>query len=224
MEQHDSRPLIFAHRGLHRATSENTIAAFRDAATAGFAGIETDVRLDRNNVPILFHNRALRDGRLVRSFSRAELSDAVGYEVPELAHALDAVSDLIWDIEVKTADAVQPTVAVLREFVNTHQIMVSSFVHEAVFNLVEMLDVSGALLVCHCPMVGFVKPFALHHRIRSMIWDCETVDDAALAWATSVGLMNMIYGFQSVVEHNRFIRKDVSVLITDFSEPLIERQ
>jgi len=49
----------FAHRGLHGArVSENGMAAF-DAAIAGGFGIECDVRLSRDGVPVVFHDAVL---------------------------------------------------------------------------------------------------------------------------------------------------------------------
>lgn len=49
----------FAHRGLHgRAVSENGMAAF-DAAIAGGFGVECDVRLSRDGVPMIFHDAVL---------------------------------------------------------------------------------------------------------------------------------------------------------------------
>ena len=50
----------FAHRGLHDATHpENSLAAFKAAQAAGF-GIELDVRLTRDRVPVVFHDARLR--------------------------------------------------------------------------------------------------------------------------------------------------------------------
>ena len=52
--------LGFAHRGLHGpAVPENSLAAFR-AAAAFNCGIECDVRLARDGVPVVFHDADLR--------------------------------------------------------------------------------------------------------------------------------------------------------------------
>ena len=91
-------PLIFAHRGFHSDLPENTILAFARAAELGFDGIETDVQVDRAGNPILFHDYILRDGRPINTLSREELSDVVGYQVPLLAHAVDIIKDVVWDI------------------------------------------------------------------------------------------------------------------------------
>lgn len=54
-----ARPL--AHRGLHDAGEgviENSLSAFEAAAAAGY-GIELDVQISRDNVPVVFHDATL---------------------------------------------------------------------------------------------------------------------------------------------------------------------
>jgi glycerophosphoryl diester phosphodiesterase len=53
-------PLIIAHRGSSYHSPENTIAAFRAAIEAGADGIEFDVRLAKNDTPVVFHDRTLK--------------------------------------------------------------------------------------------------------------------------------------------------------------------
>lgn len=47
---------IIAHRGLLDRAPGNSLAAFRDALTLGVDGVELDVRLSRDGVPIVHHN------------------------------------------------------------------------------------------------------------------------------------------------------------------------
>jgi glycerophosphoryl diester phosphodiesterase len=54
------RPLGFAHRGASAHAPENTLAAFRLALTMGASGIETDVWMTADDVPVLHHGGALR--------------------------------------------------------------------------------------------------------------------------------------------------------------------
>ncbi|HKY44532.1 MAG TPA: glycerophosphodiester phosphodiesterase family protein, partial [Pyrinomonadaceae bacterium] len=55
-----SSPLIIGHRGASAVAPENTMAAFREAIAAGSDGIEFDVRLTRDAVPIIIHDNTLR--------------------------------------------------------------------------------------------------------------------------------------------------------------------
>ena len=53
------RPLIIAHRGASATAPENSLAACRQAISDGAEGIEFDVRLTADSVPIVFHDETL---------------------------------------------------------------------------------------------------------------------------------------------------------------------
>src|SRR5215211_1270267 len=53
-------PLIIGHRGASAVAPENTMAAFREALAVGADGIEFDVRLTRDGVPVVIHDGTLR--------------------------------------------------------------------------------------------------------------------------------------------------------------------
>jgi glycerophosphoryl diester phosphodiesterase len=52
-------PLIIAHRGASALAPENTLAAFRRAIADGADGVEFDVRLARDGVPVVIHDASL---------------------------------------------------------------------------------------------------------------------------------------------------------------------
>ncbi len=53
------RTLVIAHRGASRRRPENTLAAFDEALRQGCDGIELDVQLSRDGVPVVFHDKTL---------------------------------------------------------------------------------------------------------------------------------------------------------------------
>lgn len=53
------RPVVFAHRGGAALAPENTVAAFDAGLAAGADGIEMDVRLSVDGVPVLMHDSTL---------------------------------------------------------------------------------------------------------------------------------------------------------------------
>jgi glycerophosphoryl diester phosphodiesterase len=70
-------PLIVGHRGASAAAPENTLISFARALADGADGIELDVRLARDGVPVVIHDAnvrrtALRDG-LVAEMTSSEL-------------------------------------------------------------------------------------------------------------------------------------------------------
>lgn len=72
-------PLIIGHRGASAKAPENTIAAFRMAVDAGADGIEFDVRLTRDGVPVVIHDSNLKrtggSPRQIADLSLAELKE-----------------------------------------------------------------------------------------------------------------------------------------------------
>ena len=52
----DHKPLLISHRGAHKEAPENSCEAFEIALAYGVDGIETDVQLSSDGVPVLFHN------------------------------------------------------------------------------------------------------------------------------------------------------------------------
>ncbi|MDT4898411.1 MAG: glycerophosphoryl diester phosphodiesterase [Acidobacteriota bacterium] len=72
-------PLIIGHRGAAAVTPENTLVSFERALADGADGIEFDVRLAGDGVPVVIHDptlrrTALKSGRIA-SFSSTELSE-----------------------------------------------------------------------------------------------------------------------------------------------------
>src|SRR5207253_1739431 len=72
-------PLILGHRGASAVAPENTLAAFSRAISDGADGIEFDVRLSRDHVPVVIHDATLnRTGlidRLVCELTAKELGE-----------------------------------------------------------------------------------------------------------------------------------------------------
>lgn len=98
------RTLRLAHRGDWRRAPENTIAALLAAlAIAGCDGVEFDVRISRDGVPVLLHDETL--ARVQRRPERADALSATELEalgVPSLAAVLAAVPPRAFlDVELK---------------------------------------------------------------------------------------------------------------------------
>jgi len=70
----DSEPLIIGHRGASAYAPENTLVAFDLAFLDGADGIEFDVRLARDGVPVCIHDRTLL--RTVQIYGDVESYDS----------------------------------------------------------------------------------------------------------------------------------------------------
>src|SRR6186713_716788 len=60
MQKTNDLPLIIAHRGASALAPENTLAAFERAIEDRADGIEFDVRMAKDSVPIVFHDSTLQ--------------------------------------------------------------------------------------------------------------------------------------------------------------------
>lgn len=108
-------PLIVAHRGASSSAPENTLAAFRAAAGMNADGVEFDVQLAKDGVPVVFHDAGLKRiaGRreAVADLSSAELSSVdagswfdktySGETIPTFSAALEVLQDFAGEIYVE---------------------------------------------------------------------------------------------------------------------------
>ena len=89
-----------AHRGLHTpdGPQENTLDAFAAARDAG-VGVELDVHVSADGVPVVHHDLTLADGRPIGRVAAADLPA----HVPTLADALDLLTAVPVMVELKQA-------------------------------------------------------------------------------------------------------------------------
>jgi glycerophosphoryl diester phosphodiesterase len=82
-------PLVFAHRGGGKIGPENTIAAFDRGLAVGADGLELDVHLSRDGVPVVHHDRLLdRTTRLRGPLNARTASELAEAGVPSLRDVL----------------------------------------------------------------------------------------------------------------------------------------
>ena len=130
-------PRIFAHRGFAAPGGtivENTLPAFAAALELGASHIETDVHASSDGVAIISHDPDL--SRLTGSSDRVSsrsLADLRGIELgpgatfSSLAEALDSFPRARFNIDIKSADAVAPTIAAVRAVGAANRVLVTSF-------------------------------------------------------------------------------------------------
>jgi len=144
-------PRLFAHRGGGGLAPENTLAGIRLAARLGYRGVEFDVMLSSDGVPVLIHDETLERttdgaGRVAQtSLAALRGLDAgvrfhpsfAGESMPTLeeALALCASLNLTANVEIKPAEgadrATGTTVARIAAFAPAGAVLLSSFSEEA---------------------------------------------------------------------------------------------
>lgn len=129
-----ARPRVFAHRGLATEAPENTLLAFAHAVGVGADYIETDVQVSRDGVAIIAHDtdltrvagRELRVDQLtLAELRRIDLGHGQGF--CSLTDALDAFPRTRFNIDVKAAGAVEPTIASVHKLKALPRVLLTSF-------------------------------------------------------------------------------------------------
>lgn len=212
--------LLLAHRGYHADVPENTMAAFDAALRLGVDGIETDVRLSSDGLPVIIHDRVTPRQRAVVELTRREIESDVGHPVPVLDELLDAFPDLLWDVEIKNPEALLAAMRVLKQFQRRRRLLVTSFRHDVVMQCAGELEADCGLLLAHRPLdVGIViAGCAKQPQIKAMIWDYNIIDDAVLQKVTAAGWQNHVYGAITPAEHQRCAQLGLAGLITDYPQ------
>lgn len=156
---------IWAHRGCSLDAPENTLAAFHLAAVSGADGVEFDVQLSADGVPVVIHDelvdRTHSGSGWVKDFPLAELgalpSRAGGgdAQIPTLDQVLDvfAPTDQIINIELKNSvidyPGLEPKVlAAVLDRGLAERTVLSSFNHYSLRRLQELRAPCELAAIC----------------------------------------------------------------------------
>lgn len=127
-------PIAFAHRGGTEAFPENTLRAFRHAASLGFTHLETDVHATSDGVAVAFHDDALdrvtdSQGVVSELPWRTVRRALVGGTDPvlRLEELLEELPGARFNIDPKSDAAVEPLVEVLKRQRAVDRVCVCSF-------------------------------------------------------------------------------------------------
>jgi glycerophosphoryl diester phosphodiesterase len=103
------RPILFAHRGARAHSRENTIPAFSLALRLGATGLESDVWLTADGVPVLDHDGVVKVGRRRRPITECAAADLPGH-IPPLQRLVEVCgTDFHLSLDLKQ-DGIGPAV------------------------------------------------------------------------------------------------------------------
>jgi glycerophosphoryl diester phosphodiesterase len=125
---------VLAHRGLALEAPENTLLAFAKAVALGVTHLETDVHGSADGGAMISHDpdltrlagRKVAVGQLTsHELRRIQLGAGQGF--CSLAEALDAFPHTFFNIDIKSENAVAPTVAAILAARATDRVLIGSF-------------------------------------------------------------------------------------------------
>lgn len=175
-------PFVWAHRGASALAPENSIAAFLLAAELGAAGVELDVQLTRDGIPVVLHDPYLwvdgdrlvlrrssgASGRLRRvplaDLDWAEIAgvpvrhrDGQQETIPRFEEVLEAIPVKLWvDAELKAGWHDDPRLvdaAISCIARRPERVLVSSFDHIVLKQVAASAPEIPVLVICHARLV-----------------------------------------------------------------------
>jgi glycerophosphoryl diester phosphodiesterase len=239
---YSDRPLNFAHRGASHDAPANTLPAFTRAAELGADGVELDVHISSDGVPVVIHDFSLEgttNGRgQVRNCTLAELkaldaggwfsADYAGAQIPTLQEVIDAVGHDLWlNIELKTAqtldDGLPAAVTALVEHAGlVDRVILSSFNPLAIWRAKRLNpQIAVGLLYSQDMPLPLRNPWS-RHLLRPMALHPEytMVDKGYVEWAKSRGYRVHVWTADEVTDMQSMIGAGVDLIITNRPERL----
>jgi glycerophosphoryl diester phosphodiesterase len=235
---HLNRPLILGHRGASAYAPENTLAAFNLAFELGADGIELDVALTQDNVPIVIHDdtleRTTNGSGKVNALDRAAIAqlDAgawfdrkfSGERVPTLEQVLCHLKQGLINVEIKYTgvrldnDRLEQAVAdVILQTHSQARVLVSSFHPIALYRLARQYpQLQRGLLYRHdLPIYlrrawfrPLVRPHALHPN-------AALITAKYVAWARAKGYRIMAWTVDDPAQARQLASWGVDAIITN---------
>lgn len=233
---------VIGHRGACGYEAENSLRSLVRALDLGACGIEFDIRLTKDRVPILIHDENL-DRTTEKSGAVGELSLNQLRElcdpnaVPSLEDALLTIAESststskspapLINVELKVNEAVEPTRELLINAVQSHtvaakQILITSFDHDALvrYRTMSSDDVTTfdiGLLTKGLPSESYWE-LATDLEAVSANVDLDSVDANFVATAHSRNLLVMVYTVNTVEDANRMRELGVDAIFSDMPD------
>jgi len=236
------RPLNIAHRGASAAAPQNTLAAFRKAMELGADGVELDVHLSADGVPVVMHNFDLDEttdgaGRIIdKTLAELKELDAgekfapefAGERISTLAEVFEALDGkLLVNVELKDIGLTgcgleAPVVEVVRRFGMEKKVLFSSFNPFTLRRLRPFApEVPSGLLYSHnLPIYlrrAWFAPFAPHKARHPHF---ALVDERLVRWCRTRKLHVNVWTVNEPAEMKRLIALGVDGIITDAPDVL----
>ncbi|MFD2657315.1 glycerophosphodiester phosphodiesterase [Gracilibacillus thailandensis] len=234
--------IIYAHRGASKYAPENTMPAFELAYKHGADGIETDVQLTKDNIPVLIHdeqlNRTTNGKGFVKDFTYDELKqlDAGSWKsyhykdttIPTLDELLAWNQDkqLKLNIELKNNiifyQGLENIVCQkLAKYNMTKQTVISSFNHDSITKIFDgKVEIDYALLTGRHNKA--LVPYSKKIKAKGIHISYRLLSNRLVTLANDNQLYVAVYTVNSSIAIKRAIRLGCHALFTDVPKLAID--
>lgn len=235
-------PMIIAHRGASGYAPENTMASFQMAQKLGSQGIELDVQLTKDGVPVVIHDELLdRTTNLcgqVSTYTWEELrqADAGSWmgeawreeKVPALEEVLDAFSGMFLNIELKNSVVSHPgleekVISLITRYCDLANVILSSFNPQSVQRIKQLApEISTGFLYETEPEHTSAIGFAVELLADAVHPDYQLLTEEKVYTFHEHGLLVNTWTVNDPEEMKKMVRMGVNGIITNYPDRLKE--
>lgn len=233
-----ARPHVLAHRGFTQGgqLDENTIEAFGAALAAGATHLETDVRVTRDQVAVLFHDETLeRVAGLTTSIGELTVEELAkirlshGGHIPTLEEALSQFPSARFNLDIKSEDGCLVAAEAINRTASWERVLVASFSTKRVRRTASLLKepasyspgIGVVLAVYGCSLAGLrslARRIARDFVVLQLPTRAKFVKFASrrfLSFAHSLGLFVHFWTVNSPEEMRQLVTLGADGIVTD---------
>ena len=228
---------VLAHRGGAEESFENTLESFEYSQSIGCEFIETDVQASSDGVPYIFHDddlkRILNKSVKFNELSSKEIDELQifeKYKIPKLSETLIQFPNLLFQIDFKTDEVVDPALNVIHELNVMDRVCIASFSSN---RLNKVRSLNSELCISMGPsevLKTFLSSWNLYKG--EIVGDClqipiryyglKIVTKRFVDFVHSKGLKIMVWTINDVKTFKYLIDLGVDGIITDKPKLLFE--
>ncbi|MFW6016656.1 MAG: glycerophosphodiester phosphodiesterase [bacterium] len=229
------KPYIISHRGASGDTPENTLASFKRAIDQKTDGIELDVHLTKDEIPVVIHDETIdrtTDGSgYIKNFTYEELNkyDAGNYfdekfkgeKIPALKQVLELSDNLkIINIELKNNkiyyDSLEEKVLkLIEEFDIKDKVIISSFNHYSI-NKLRSIDKNIELAILYKSWLFEPWLYAERLKINNIHPHYLAVNKEIISKCNNNDIRVNVYGTNERENIKRIIENGADMIICDY--------
>ena len=226
-------PLGIAHRGGAWDSPENSLQAFQSAYDLGFRYFETDVRTTSDGVALAFHDahldRITGSSALIRQTPWSEVQQARIHglaSISRLDDLLMAFPDVVFNIDVKDAAAIEPFIDVLRRTRSRDRVVAASFSHRRLTAVRQVFgprlatslsprEVAGIRLAADGRTNRWLPRWAACAQVPETFGGRVIVDEAFIEVSHGLGMQVHVWTIDEPEAMQRLLALGVDGIMTD---------
>lgn len=236
---------VIGHRGAASYAPENTIEGIHTAADMGVEWVELDVKLTKDDIPILFHDdmleRTTNGSGLVAKTTYEDLkqmeagswfSDSfAGLKIPTLEEAIDALieRDLGLNLEIKACpgrekETAEAALDILSHYWDDHtRLLISSFSHVSLEVAQHMAgDWARGLLLGGDEIADNWQDMAEYLNVKTINLGTKIATQEIVREIAEHDMLPLIYTVNDPLEARKYQSWGVESMISDEPDVIIE--